>query len=82
MEFIDQSSELNDTRHYPQLMERCATIGYEVSKVVFRGYFASPVLQSMHDNTIMSRNQLKMAVSNKIHSKPQKQRYYLFVFKE
>ena len=63
MEFIERSDQLNEMSNYPQLTERCAHIGYTVSKVVFRGYYASPKLQEMHDNTIMSRNKLKIAVS-------------------
>jgi hypothetical protein len=35
-------------------------IGYEVTKVVFRGYYASEKLQSMHDNAIQSRTQLRL----------------------
>ncbi len=63
MEFIEKSGELNDLRNYPQLTERCKMIGYEISKVVFRGYFASPVLQSMHDNAIKARTRMMIDVS-------------------
>ena len=62
MEFIEKSNELNDVGKYPQLMQRCKHIGYEVSNVVFRGYYASPTLQDMHDSTITARNRLKIAV--------------------
>ena len=44
-EFIDCSSKLNDIKNYPQLMDRSSTIGYEVTKVVFRGYHAGAKLQ-------------------------------------
>ncbi|ELU16707.1 hypothetical protein CAPTEDRAFT_223305 [Capitella teleta] len=59
MEFIERSSQLNDLNNYPQLQERCRVIGYVVSKVGFRGYHASPTLQSMHDVAIMKRTELK-----------------------
>lgn len=63
MEFIEHSSELNDLRNYPQLLERCQVIGYSVSKVGFRGYYASPSLQAMHDVAITRRTELRAAVS-------------------
>ena len=62
LEFIDQSANLNDLTNYPQLVARCKAIGFQVSTIVFRGYKASPVLQQMHDDTIMARNKLKIAV--------------------
>ena len=67
LEFIDQSADLNNLSNYPQLLNRCKAIGFDVSKVVFRGYKASPVLQAMHDDTIMARNKLKIAVSCSFH---------------
>ena len=63
MEFIENSGKLNELEHYPQLKERCKLIGYEVSKVVFRGYYAAPKLQAMHDNAIMARSKLKLQAS-------------------
>jgi len=62
MEFIEKAEQLNDLSSYPQLVERCKLIGAEISKVVFRGYFASPKLQQMHDDAIEARTQLKMQV--------------------
>ena len=44
-EFIDSSNQLNELKNYPQLMERSSAIGYEVTKVVFRGYHAGDKLQ-------------------------------------
>jgi len=35
-------------------------IGFEISKVVFRGYHATDTLQSMHDNAIQARTQLRL----------------------
>ena len=66
MEFMEKSADLNLLENYPQLMERCRVIGYEVSKVVFRGYYASPKLQEMHDHSITSRTKLKLAVGGVI----------------
>lgn len=60
LEFIEKSSNLNDLAIYPQLTACAKRIGYEISKVVFRGYFASDKLQKMHDNAIEKRTQLKI----------------------
>ena len=66
MEFIQRAEELNNLSSYPQLVDRCKAIGADVSKVVFRGYFASPNLQKMHDNAIEARTQLKMQVKRSL----------------
>ena len=65
-EFIERSAELNDLSNYPLLMDRCKMIGYEVSKVVFRGYYASEQLQRMHDGAIEARVKLKLEVSKRL----------------
>lgn len=44
-EFIENSSRLNDITNYIQLKERSQRIGYEIGKVVYRGYHASDKLQ-------------------------------------
>ena len=62
-EFIERSCELNDLTNYALLMDCCKMIGYEVSKVVFRGYYASEQLQYMHDCAIEARVKLKLEVS-------------------
>ena len=44
-EFIENSGKLNSLENYSQLQERAKAIGYEISKVVFRGYHATSRLQ-------------------------------------
>lgn len=44
------------------LTKRAEKIGFDVTKVVFRGYFASPKLQSMHDHSVEMRTKLKLEV--------------------
>lgn len=61
IEFMERSSELNDLANYPQLMERSKKIGYEISKMVYRGYHAHPELQRIHDASIQTRTRLKLA---------------------
>lgn len=59
-DFKDQAEKLNDLATYRQLVQRGERIGYQVSKVVYRGYFASQKLQAMHDNAIEARTELKL----------------------
>ncbi|GFR94155.1 type II secretion system (T2SS), protein E, N-terminal domain [Elysia marginata] len=66
MEFIETASELNDLSNYPQLTERCKVIGYNVSKVVFRGYFAHDKLQKMHDLMIKKRTNLRLQYEQEV----------------
>lgn len=62
MSFIESCHLLNNSETYPKLMERSKSIGFEITKIVFRGYFASPKLQEMHDNSIQARTNLKLQV--------------------
>ena len=45
---------------YSQLQHRAEHIGYRISKVVYRGYVASPSLQATHDNAVSTRMSLKL----------------------
>ena len=58
--FKERTERLNDLATYPQLTQRAHRIGYEINKVVYRGYLASDALQAMHDNAIETRTQLKL----------------------
>lgn len=62
LSFIENCHLLNSAETYPKLIERAKAIGFEISKVVFRGYFASPKLQQMHDTSIQTRTNLKLQV--------------------
>ena len=62
LNFIETCHELNDLNIYPKLVERAEKIGFSITKVVFRGYFASKNLQAMHDSSIENRTQLKLEV--------------------
>ncbi|KAK3095504.1 hypothetical protein FSP39_015462, partial [Pinctada imbricata] len=68
IEFMERSSELNDMANYPQLMERSKKIGFEVSKVVYRGYHAHEALQKLHDTSIQTRTNLKIAFEVQVHN--------------
>ncbi len=63
MDFIENSYRLNELAQYPRLTERAKKIGFEITKVVFRGYFASTKLQAMHDTSIKARTKLKLDVT-------------------
>ena len=42
---MENTGKLNDLANYSQLVERSQSIGYNVNKVVFRGYLAGEKLQ-------------------------------------
>jgi len=52
---------------YSKLVTRANKIGFDISKVVFRGYFASPKLQLMHDKSMQTRTQLQLEVNFEIN---------------
>ncbi len=59
-QFKDQAEKLNDLATYRQLVQRSDRVGYTITKVVYRGYFASQKLQAMHDNAIETRTKLQL----------------------
>merc|ERR1712039_1010997 len=63
-EFKAVTDNLNDLSSYPQLTSRARGIGFEVTKVVFRGYGAPQRLQRMHDDAIERRTQLALEREN------------------
>ena len=62
LNFIETCHLLNELSEFPKLVDRSEKIGYEITKVVFRGYFASPKLQALHDSSIKTRTDLKLTV--------------------
>merc|ERR1712151_297746 len=63
-EFKAVTENLNDLSSYPQLTSRARGIGFEVTKVVFRGYGAPQRLQKMHDDAIERRTKLALDREN------------------
>jgi len=59
-EFRQATGDFNGLAAYPGLVTKAGSIGYRVTKVVFRGYEASSTLQTMHDSAIESRTQLRL----------------------
>ncbi|MCU0879263.1 MAG: hypothetical protein MUF06_15880 [Pirellulaceae bacterium] len=59
-QFKEETSRLNDLAQYSNLVSRAARIGYQINKVVYRGYAASDKLQAMHDHAIEARTGLKL----------------------
>lgn len=58
--FKERTDRLNELDTYPQLGRRAETIGYRVTKIVYRGYEANKTLQAMHDDAIEARTRLKL----------------------
>lgn len=51
---------LNTLAVYPNLRGRAEAIGFDIAKVVFRGYLGSDKLQEMHDEAIQKRTELRL----------------------
>merc|ERR1712187_616394 len=62
--FKASSDHLNNLSSYHQLTTRATGIGFEVTKVVFRGYGAPQRLQKMHDDAIERRTKLALDREN------------------
>jgi len=58
--FLEKTDALNNMETYPQLTQRAHSIGFEITKVVYRGYSASKRLQGMHDDALQARTQLRL----------------------
>merc|ERR1719310_2565458 len=63
-DFKGATDQLNDLGLYQQLTSRAKGIGFEVTKVVFRGYGAPQRLQKMHDDAIERRTKLALERDN------------------
>jgi hypothetical protein len=63
-EFKSSTDKLNNLDAYPQLTSRSKGIGFEITKVVFRGYGAPQRLQKMHDDAIERRTKLVLEREN------------------
>jgi hypothetical protein len=59
-EFKAATDKLNDLSSYQQLTAGANRIGFEITKVVFRGYGAPQQLQRMHDDAIERRTKLSL----------------------
>lgn len=58
--FKKHTEALNRLDTYRQLTSRAEEIGYNIDRVVFRGYGAPESLQEMHDQAIESRTRLQL----------------------
>lgn len=59
-QFKEKTERLNDLKSYPQLMGRAKQVGYEIRKIVYRGYSTAATLQAMHEQAIEARTRLKL----------------------
>jgi hypothetical protein len=51
---------MNNLDSYLQLQYRAQHIGYNITKVVYRGYEATRALQATHDDAVRTRMKLKL----------------------
>merc|ERR1712110_598603 len=66
-EFVENTQKLNDISTYKTLTSRAEMIGYNISKVVFRGFHSSDALQNMHDKAIHERTRLRLEADTEDH---------------
>lgn len=66
-EFVENTSVMNNLSTFSQLASRAQLIGYQVTKVVFRGFHSSNALQSMHDKAIYERTRLRLEAETEDH---------------
>ncbi|XP_064650600.1 uncharacterized protein LOC135502048 [Lineus longissimus] len=59
-EFLASTTKLSQLDTYPQLLQRVERVGYQMNKVVYRGYHSSEKLQAMQDSAIQSRTQMRL----------------------
>ena len=66
--FKQDTENLNELESYQNLLARARRIGYQINKVVYRGYTAGETLQSMHDSAIEARTRLKLDAETEIQA--------------
>eukprot|EP01137_Pigoraptor_chileana_P029254 Opistho-2@14240 len=66
-QFLEKTCMLNDLNTYSQLCSRSKRIGYNITKVVYRGYHSAN-LQGMHDTAIESRTRLRLEAETEAQS--------------
>jgi len=59
-QFKNDTELLGKLSTYNQTLERAKRFGFQISKIVYRGYHSSDKLQMMHDEAIESRTKLKL----------------------
>jgi hypothetical protein len=59
-DFKRDSDQLNKTETYAQTRLRFGNLGYDLTKVIYRGYDASKTLQLMHEKAIETRTQIRL----------------------
>ncbi|KRW99569.1 hypothetical protein PPERSA_13149 [Pseudocohnilembus persalinus] len=56
--FKQKIERLNQTETYKYLLEKAEQIGYEITKIVCKGYVCTPKIEQMHYSAIEKRTQL------------------------
>jgi len=57
---LQRTAQLSEEKTFPILASRMTQVGFELLKIVYRGYSASETLQTMHDQAIAKRTKLKL----------------------
>merc|ERR1719453_949283 len=68
---LQRTASLSDVHTFPILSGRMRQTGFELLKIVYRGYSASETLQSMHDQAIAKRTKLKLEADTRSREQAQ-----------
>jgi len=60
-QLLEHTEKLSEIETFPTVASRMASVGYNMLKVVYRGYSTSAMLQAMHDEAIAKRTQLRLS---------------------
>ena len=58
---LESTEQLSSLATFPAAEKRLTSVGYNLLSVVYRGFSTSPKLQSMHDESIAKRTQLRLS---------------------
>lgn len=70
--FKDSADKLNSLEVYKNLTGRARQMGFNVTKVVFRGFIAPPRLHKMHDDAIERRTRLVLEGESEVQEQGMK----------
>ena len=72
-EFVEAANALNNLDSYPSLVSRAKRMGFQINKVIYRGFKADDKLQNIHDQAVSNRNNLKLKLEEVVNSQKQEE---------
>lgn len=72
-EFVEVASSLNNLDSFPNLVSRAKRMGFQINKVIYRGFKADDQLQNIHDQAVSNRNNLKLNLEKEVNTQKQEE---------